>query len=192
MNEDYNYKEIEEMIIAEMGKTYTIEEALKEREDEEKLVKDSFDSLWKNYNAVEKIRHDAIKNMREVKYKIILSNLLWLLIRYDVQEEINIVIDLMSKATNEIKDQKEILKIIKETIQKLQAHMAYTCNYDLAMLLSYIYDKNVLIYDEVSKEMNASASRIRGFGTQTPDYSDKKQELDEKINDSIIKLGLKK
>ena len=189
--ENFDYEELREFVKQEMEKTYTVSEALKEREEEENLVKESFDALWQNYNAVEEIRHEALKNLRGVKYRIILSNLLWLLIRYDVKEEVDLVVELMSKASNEIKDQKEMLTTIKNPILKLQAHMAYNCNYELAILLSNIYDKNVVIYDGVCKEMSAAASRIRGFGTQTPDYESKKKELDLKIDESMLKLGLK-
>ncbi len=190
--ENFDYEELREFVKQEMEKTYTVEEALKEREEEEKLINDSFDALWQNYHAVEEIRHEALKNLRGVKYRVILSNLLWLLIRYDVKEEVELVIELMNRATNEIKDQKDMLNAINVSIQKLQAHMTYNCNYELAKLLSYIYDKNVMIYDSVCTEMSATASRISGFSTQTPDYESKKQSLDDKIDESMLKLGLKK
>ncbi len=194
MNEEnFDYDELKEMVMSELNKTYTIEEALKEKEEELKVINESFEVLWNNFHSVKDMRKEAINNLITVKYKLILSNLLLMIIRYSVTEEVNNIINTINSAVYELKDERQILDLIEVSITKLQNQYAYSCNYELSNLLSLLYDKNTAIYNGVCDSVNASAARIRGINTQESNrYLLEKESIDEQINESTIKLGLKK
>lgn len=192
MEKDDNLKEIIEAIQNELNKSYSIEEALKEKENENKLINDSFESLWESYNAVNTVRVEEIKKMTTFKYKIILRNLLLMMVRDDTYFQIVEFIKLLDEATLELKDEKKLLLLIKEAIQKLQSQKVCNCNYDLSILLSLLFDKNIAIFKDNRNEAHACASRINGISTQsTTKYKDEKEILDKEIDKLVLKLGIK-
>ena len=192
-NEDYSMMSLAEFIKMEMEKNYTVEEAIKEKQSEIDVIKEGFKVIWDNYKSVSDIRKDSIKNLTSAKYKLLLSNLLIILLRSDAKIEIDKLINLIEKNTKELKDEKELLILIRDTIKRLELILANNCNYELCDLLSNLYDKNMCIYNDVLESIKASAIRLRGISTQTPEkYKVQKEELDKKIDVNLLKLGLKK
>lgn len=192
MNEEFDIDELRSIIQNELNREYTIDEAIKEREEENKTIKESFDALWKGYDSVSELRKEAIKNFKIVKIKMILSNILVLLIKYDIRDEVFNMVHIINKSESEIRDNDELLKNIKTSINKLQSLLVYNCNYDLANLLSDMYDRISIIYEEVCSEMNCTAARIRGFQTQGKSFDESKKEIDDRIEEYVLKLGLKR
>ncbi len=191
--ENFDFNSLMEFVKSEIEKTYTVEEAVKEKKREDDIIRDNFKVLWENYKSVNDIRKDSIKNLTSAKYRLLLSNLLIIIIRSDAKIEIDKLISLVDCSTKELKDEKELLIIIRNAIKELESILANGCNYELCDLLSNLYDKNMCIYNNVTSAIQASATRLRGINTQTPEkYIREKEELDKKINDSVIKLGLKK
>ena len=82
---------------------------------------------------------------------------------------------------------------INIALEKLQARRVAACNYDICELLSFLYDLDDTIYQRVVDEIERSSLRIKGINTMYDDKHDRKiDELNEKIEDKTIKLGLKK
>lgn len=194
MDEDnFDYEELKQAVINEMEKTYTVEEALKAKEEEDKLFNESFDVLWKSYHSTQELRSEAIKKLRIIKYKTILSNILLLMIRYDIKDEVKKVVSIINSAQNDINLEKKLLNEIYISLEKLQAHHVSSCNYELANLIALIYERTETVYDYACDELGATASRLRGFDTITATKNlEKKEELEKDINEYTLKLGLGK
>ena len=197
--EEFDMKELADLIRSEIEKTYTIEEAIKEKQDENKLIKDSFDSLWNEYNTANSVRKEEIKNLTLFKYRYLIikqryliRNFLLMVIRNDAYYQISDLMKIVDSSNTELKNEKEFLILVRDTIKKLQLNNASNCNYDLSLLLSYLFEKYVLIYNYTSGEILACNSRLNGISTQgSSKYVDEKKELDDKINDIVLKLELK-
>lgn len=186
-------EELKRVIKEEMEKTQTIEDALEEREKEEALINESFDATWNNYHAVSSIRHEAIKNLYRAKIRIVVVNYISAIINNNVSCELEHIICFINEATKELKEQKVIMNKINIALEKLQARRVAACNYDICELLSFLYDLDDTIYQRVVDEIERSSLRIKGINTMYDDKHDSKiDELNEKIEDKTIKLGLKK
>ena len=172
--------------------TYTIEDALKAKEDEDKKIAESFDTTWNNYHVVSDRRSEAIKALNNAKIRIVVLNFISSFISSDVSNELNNLIKSIRNATKELKEEKELLYKIDIALEKLQAHNVNSCNYDLCELLSYLYDKYNAIYNKVVDEFNASSLRLRGINTTQIDNDMSLEEVNDKINSCILTLGLGK
>ena len=190
--DDIDLDELNEYIKNELNKTYTVKEVIEERIKEEESIKESFNTLWNNYNTVKKVRDLSIYNLRNAKYKIILLNLFLLLFRNDVKSEIDKIINVINNANNELIDEKELLILIRDALKELQKHKAINANYEMSNLLSCLYDKNVAIYKSVCEDISNSTAIIKGFNIPSVNkYKDEIDDLNYEINESVKKLGLK-
>ena len=127
--------------IQESLRCRSIEEALIEKEEEDKLFDESFDVLWTNYHSVSDIRRNAIRNLNRAKIRMIVLNFITAIINNNASEEVFNIIEIINNGTKELKDEKELLIRINNALEKLQAHRVSACNYDLCELLSFLYDK---------------------------------------------------
>ena len=178
-------------IIRESLESHTVEEALKIKEEQDSVVEESFDVTWQNYNAVTTLRREILKNLSIVKFRMVFLKLLSSIVNYNALGELNYLSDRITESSLEIKEQKKLLELIHTTIVKLQSHDVIECNYDICELLSNIYDKDELLFNNLVKEMEISSAYIKGINVTYPDDSKKTlDELNKNIESSIMTLGL--
>lgn len=178
-------------IIKESLESHTVEEALKIKEEQDSVVEESFDVTWQNYNAVTTLRREILKNLSIVKFRMVFLKLLSSIVNYNALGELNYLSDRITESSLEIKEQKKLLELIHTTIVKLQSHDVIECNYDICELLSNIYDKDELLFNNLVKEMEMSSAAIKGINITYPDSPHESvDKLDKDIDDGIKKLGL--
>lgn len=178
-------------VVRESLKDHTIEEALKIKEEQDKVIKESFDITWEHYNSVEDQRKEMLKSIATIKFRFVFLELLCNIINYNALCEISYLQDVISHSRMELKDQKKLLSIIKENIEKLQRNDIVECNYNLCELLSKIYEKDQMLFNDLIREMEISTAAIKGISIT---YSDSKKdaikELNNEIDNDIKVLGL--
>ena len=194
MNEEnINYEELAELVKMEMMKSHNVKDVIADKEEENKLVKNSFSNLWQLYNAVDEERVKSIKEYNKVIVKILVKNFLVMVIRNDVYFEIEDLVKFIKVNIRNLKDEKELLIMIKDAIRELERLLAVDCNLDLAVLLASIHNKNIAINESVFANVISCLSRTRGIRTQIPaKYDEKIEECNYRIDELIVKLGLKK
>lgn len=188
-----NVEELRKALL-ETFKTYTVEEALEDKKEEEKMMAESFESVWNSYNSVTDVRKIAIKNLKEAKFKIILARFLASIIsNNNMDEELDNLMNIIRESTKELNGQKELLYKIRIAIEKLQMHDVAICNYELSELLACLFEKDAILLKKAIDEMGRSSIRLRGISTMYDDSHDVKlEELNGKIEEQLLILGLNK
>ncbi len=179
-----------------LNHTTTIEDAIAGQKAQIESVKNNFKCLWEAYETVSKNRNKKQDEMTKIKIKMfitaIIVSLLDAFVKEDMYVQVMEVHNGVSKSIDDIKREKELLRVIKEAIQELEKYQAIDCNYDLSLLLSLIHDKNNLIYGIIKEDIESLSVRIKGINFSS--NTNKREELDsinEEIDKKVKLLGLK-
>ena len=107
-------------ILEESFGTYTVEEALKAKAEEEKKIDESFELAWNNYHSVSAVRKAAIKNLRQTKIKFILLNYIAAVINNNAYNELEHLINFVNASVKELKEcALEEIKSVSNLINKI-------------------------------------------------------------------------
>ena len=179
-----------------LNHTTTIEDAIAGQKAQIESTRKNFKCLWEAYETVSKNRNKKQDEMTKIKIKMfitaIIVSLLDAFVKEDMYVQVMEVHNGVSKSIDDIKREKELLRVIKEAIQELEKYQAIDCNYDLSLLLSLIYDKNNLIYGIIKEDIESLSVRIKGINFSS--NTNKREELksiNEEIDEKVKLLGLK-
>ncbi len=194
--EEFNMEQITQAIKDYMNKTQTVEEVLSEKIQEDKNVKESFSVLWESYKNVSTSRNNEELVFKKAAVRVyfysILINIFQSYNRSDAPEEIYKLYMSIRDNIKELKSEKELLIMIRDTIKILEKYKAYECNYDLSVLLALINDKNCLMYDILKEDLNGMAIRLRGISYFGSSKREELQNINENIDYKVTELKLKK
>ena len=199
MNKDIDEKAFKEELIKQaedyLIKTQSVEGTIEIRKEEYEKIKDSFNKLWALYNKTSKLRNSEQKQFELVRIRMhlysILISMLYPFYRSDAYSDVVSFGKDISLSINDLKLEKELLLNIKSAIHELEKYSAVDCNYDIALLLSLIYDKNILMAKVLNEDLKSLSIRLKGI-----DYasnSGKREELNivnENIKNKVEELKL--
>jgi len=186
-------EDVKQIIFRIEDKDETIKGSIKSKEEENKRRDESFDMTWKNYNKTLFNRKEVLNKIYKARISIAFKYFLVSLMNSDVKEEKTKILDRLLSYIKELKDERTILSAINIALEKLQAHKVDDCNCNINELLDYIYEKYDLIFDMANIDVALFLSRISGIDSQGSDgLSIKKEEVESKIKEKLIVLGLDK
>ena len=197
MEEEFDYELFRELVKQYMNQTPNVEDVLNEKKEEISAAKKSFELLWEGYNSVSDERKNEIAILRKASARIYLYSFVVYIFskfnRSDAVGEMDKLLDSLLASIKDLKDEKELLLMIKNTIQELEKYNAPECNYDLSLLLALINEKHGLMYDITTEDINSLAVRMKGISYMTD--NNKREDLknvNENIEYKVNELKLRK
>jgi hypothetical protein len=185
--------ETEELIKNEMERSFNstkIEDIIKEREEDLRLIDESFKAIDTDIKTVNKSRKEITYSLCiAIIYISVLKILKSIINDFELVEELDKLINKISSAYNEIISQKEVMIVVRDAYKKLKSLEIYECNGDISDLLVLMYEKNRIIHSEVINEVRMTTSRIKGFNTSKVENKEL-LEINSKIDKSLKRLGL--
>lgn len=186
-------EEIAEAVKSALTSTYTIDELIQEKREEQALINLNFDVTSGNLKQVNNNRKTLIKRIINARNITVLATFLIQIIDNNVYYEIERLTKNINNNVNKLKSEKELLITLKKSLQELKKYNSCDCNYDINELLVLLNDKNGLIYDIVIDEIKNTSTRIKGFDIISSTANEEKlKDLENDINNVTLKLGINK
>ena len=169
-----------------------INKAINREIEKEKVIQESFDSLWNDFNLMIRLRKIALNHLKKARLKLSLDVFLIdqnpkIMVRLqELSEEI-------STAIQEINSEQELLNIIKRNIMRLEVFKITDFNNEIDDLIVLIKKKNDSICDTALINLKLS---LLVLGGRKIDEDEFKEEVDvntinNKIEEKSLSLGLK-
>ena len=191
-DDNFDVNELFKQIFSQMEKISNIDEALQAHSVEEAMIKDSFNNVWNNYNLVSDNRKKALKALFILRLQLFFSFFIRSIINNDIGLEVDSLIDKIKASSLKIKNQKELLILIKKALKKLESKLIYDCNYDINELLELLYIEDFIIIKIVSEEINRFETRMNRIAIYPSQrYNDDLNKIEEQIDEYAKSLGLK-
>lgn len=170
----------------------TIKKLIEQEIEKEKVIQESFDSLWDDFNLMIRLRKIALNHLKKAKLKLSLDVFLIdqnpkIMVRLqELSEEI-------STAIEEINSEQELLNIIKRNIMRLEVFKITDFNNEIDDLIVLIKKKNDSICDTALINLKLSLLVLGGSKIDEEEF---KEEVDvntinNKIEEKSLSLGLK-
>ena len=193
-SEDFNEEAFRQKVInaaqADLDETPNIGESIQKRKNDLAQIKDNFNAIWAAYKALKKARNHEEWQFIDAKVRTLLYAILNKLLSAFVREimKLNDKIDLSLK---DLREEKDLLRNMRSAIKELEKYDIDDCNYDMALLLALINEKNDLLMRRLNEEVRGLGIRLRGIDY----YSNSKiqEDLDlvsENIDYKVQKLEL--
>jgi hypothetical protein len=120
-----------------------------------------------------------------------LNKVLCAFVRSDACDELLLLNKSIDASLAELREEKKLLANIRSAVKELQKYNIDECNYDMALLLALINEKNDLMLRKLNEEVKGLGIRLRGIDY----YSNSKiqEDLDlvsENIDYKVQKLEL--
>lgn len=169
-----------------------INKAINREIEKEKVIQESFDSLWDDFNLMIRLRKIALNHLKKTRLKLSLDVFLIdqnpkIMVRLqELSEEI-------STAIEEINSEQELLNIIKRNIMRLEVFKITDFNNEIDDLIVLIKKKNDSICDTALINLKLSLLVLGGCKIDEEEF---KEEVDvntinNKIEEKSLSLGLK-
>lgn len=169
-----------------------INKAINREIEKEKVIQESFDSLWGDFNLMIRLRKIALNHLKKARLKLSLDVFL-----IDQNPKIMVRLqelsDEISTAIEEINSEQELLNIIKRNIMRLEVFKITDFNNEIDDLIVLIKKKNDSICDTALINLKLS---LLVLGGRKIDEDEFKEEVDvntinNKIEEKSLSLGLK-
>ena len=195
--EEFSVEELTQAIKDYMNRTDSVEDIIKEKKEERELSNKSFECVWDGYKTVNNSVRTEIFVFRKAAFKVLFlatyTSILQSINRSNASDELYNLYKNICSRIDELKSEKELLTLIKIAVKELEKYNAYECNYDITMLLAMLNDKNSLMYDILSEDINSLAIRMKGISYMTNNNKRKElHDLNESIDYKVKELKLKK
>ena len=194
--EEFSVEELTQAIKDYMNRTDSVEDIIKEKKEERELSNKSFECVWDGYKTVNNSVRTEIFVFRKAAFKVLFlatyTSILQSINRSNASDELYNLYKNICSRIDELKSEKELLTLIKIAVKELEKYNAYECNYDITMLLAMLNDKNSLMYDILSEDINSLAIRMKGISYMTNNNKRKElHDLNESIDYKVKELKLK-
>ncbi len=172
----------------------TIDEALEQRKEQIKTIKEDFKFLWETYKTVSLTRQVEMKQQKMAQIRTYLYGILVGMFssfyRDGAYEQVSKLGTSISSSIKELKEEKKLLSDIKSAIKELEKYETIDCNYDISKLLSLIGDKNVLLDGILKNDTRSLQIRLKGIDYASSDYKTKLDEINRDIDSKVQQLNL--
>lgn len=170
----------------------TIKKLIEQEVEKEKVIQESFDSLWNDFNLMIRLRKIALNHLKKARLKLSLDVFL-----IDQNPKIMVRLqELSEEITNtieEINSEQELLNIIKRNIMRLEVFKITDFNNEIGDLIVLIGKKNDSICDTALINLKLFLLVLGGSKIDEDEF---KEEVDvntinNKIEEKSLSLGLK-
>ena len=190
--ENFDMRELFKEVIAQMEEIENINEVLKVRDTEIEAIKDSFKETWDNYLSIRDSRTSYLKKLLFLRIKTFLSFFIESLLNNEKGLIVDDLIKKIKTSSIKIKNQKELLKLIKDALEALEFRMVADCNYNINSLLQLLLDQDETIFKLVAEDIKRVETKFQRINVQSSNkYEDKLDKIEEKIDVYVKTLGLK-
>ena len=198
-SKDFNEEAFRQKVInaaqADLDETPNIGESIQKRKNDLAQIKDNFNAIWAAYKALKKARNHEEWQFIDAKVRTllyaVLNKLLSAFVREGTYDEIMKLNDKIDLSLKDLREEKDLLRNMRSAIKELEKYDIDDCNYDMALLLALINEKNDLLMRRLNEEVRGLGIRLRGIDY----YSNSKiqEDLDlvsENIDYKVQKLEL--
>ena len=185
--------DVENDIINMLTKRFSIEEAIAMKKENDKYIKSSFDNCNKLFKFVSLNRDNLIKILRYAKVRLNIVKYMSIILNLEYTESIVDNLEKVRSTDSKVKNEKELLNSIKNSINTLQKNNVVLCNNDICLLLAYINNLNGALLSDVEEYLKINSMAIRGIrynGNKT--YEEDIKAIEERIDEFKLTLGLPK
>ena len=190
--ENFDMRELFKEVISQMEQIENINEVLKARDIEIEAIKDSFKETWDNYLSVRDSRTSFLKKLLFLRIKTFFTFFIGALLNNEKGLIVDDLIKKIKTSSIKIKNQKELLKLIKDAIETLEFRMVADCNYNINSLLQLLLDQDITILELVAEDIKRTEIKFQRINVQSSNkYEDKLDKIEEKIDVYVKTLGLK-
>ena len=167
-----------------------INKAINREIEKEKIIQESFDSLWDDFNLMIRLRKIALNHLKKARLKLSLDVFL-----IDQNPKIMVRLqELSEEITNtieEINSEQELLNIIKRNIIRLEVFKITDFNNEIDNLINLIKCKNDYICTLVLDYVKLSSNILKGYNINENDIEKlNTNDIDNQIKEYSLKLGL--
>lgn len=192
MEKLFSEEELRAIVDETLNAEYTLEEVIAQREEDLKILEESFQVTEENIKNVKATRKNAARVLRRARIHIELLKLLsMVLVNEDALFELKQLIEQLKLSKQALDKDQETLTDIEIAYYRLKKLNTADLNYDICDILQKLFEKSVEIYKQTIKQMNMSATRMNGINVIAGD-SKKVEELDSYIDGRMLTLGLNK
>jgi tetratricopeptide (TPR) repeat protein len=192
MEKLFSEEELRAIVDETLNAEYTLEEVIAQREEDLKILEESFQVTEENIRNVKATRKNAARVLRRARIHIELLKLLsMVLVNEDALFELKQLIEQLKLSKQALDKDQETLTDIEIAYYRLKKLNTADLNYDICDILQKLFEKSVEIYKQTIKQMNMSATRMNGINVIAGD-SKKVEELDSYIDGRMLTLGLNK
>lgn len=168
-----------------------INKAINREIEKEKIIQESFDFLWDDFNLMIKLRKIALNHLKKARLKLSLDVFL-------INQNPKIMVrlqELSEEITNtieEINSEQELLNIIKRNIMRLEVFKITDFNNEIGDIIVLIKKKNDSICDTALTNLKLSL-KVLGGREIDAEYKDEVDvnAINNKIEEKTLSLGLK-
>lgn len=192
MEKLFSEEELRAIVDETLNAEYTLEEVIAQREEDLKILEESFQVTEENIKNVKATRKNAARVLRRARIHIELLKLLsMVLVNEEALFELKQLIEQLKLSKHALDKDQETLTDIEIAYYRLKKLNTADLNYDICDILQKLFEKSVEIYKQTIKQMNMSATRMNGINVIAGD-SKKVEELDSYIDGRMLTLGLNK
>lgn len=192
MEKLFSEEELRAIVDETLNAEYTLEEVIAQREEDLKILEESFQVTEENIKNVKATRKNAARVLRRARIHIELLKLLsMVLVNEEALFELKQLIEQLKLSKQALDKDQETLTDIEIAYYRLKKLNTADLNYDICDILQKLFEKSVEIYKQTIKQMNMSATRMNGINVIAGD-SKKVEELDSYIDGRMLTLGLNK
>lgn len=192
MEKLFSEEELRAIVDETLNAEYTLEEIIAQREEDLKILEESFQVTEENIKNVKATRKNAARVLRRARIHIELLKLLsMVLVNEEALFELKQLIEQLKLSKQALDKDQETLTDIEIAYYRLKKLNTADLNYDICDILQKLFEKSVEIYKQTIKQMNMSATRMNGINVIAGD-SKKVEELDSYIDGRMLTLGLNK
>ena len=192
MEKLFSEEELRAIVDETLNAEYTLEEVIAQREEDLKILEESFQVTEENIKNVKATRKNAARVLSRARIHIALLKLLsMVLVNEEALFELKQLIEQLKLSKQALDKDQETLTDIEIAYYRLKKLNTADLNYDICDILQKLFEKSVEIYKQTIKQMNMSATRMNGINVIAGD-SKKVEELDSYIDGRMLTLGLNK
>ena len=185
--------ELKEMIYEMLNQGITVEEAIDIKKKDDVLTKESFDICNNTYKAVNTSRKEIIMLLNITKLRLQLYKTISFLLSEGSDQILKDSIDKINETKEYLKNEKELLISIKNSLKELKKYNVSVCNYDINALLTSIFQLNEKSMYDLKEYMQWCSMAINGityYGNKN--YQEEIKQLSLEIEKYTLRLGLNK
>ena len=188
-----SFEDLYKMVMEQVEDTPTVEEAIKEKKEMDKMTKDGFKLVREVYGDVSFVRRRLVTHLNLSKLRLQALKAFFLLINTNATQMINEVDSRIDVTLDEAKKQKILLKSIKKAMKQLESNNIGFFTFDFCRLFALLMEKDSLMVDMLDSDINMIKLANEGityYGTNKNQES--LDKVNERIDKTTMRLGLKK
>lgn len=169
-----------------------ITEVINKQIARERVILNDFESLWNEFDLMMQLRNATLIHLKRTKLKLSLDTII---VQQNpiIMKQLYALRQLVNEKIDIIKDEQELLDIIKRNIIRLQLHRIEKFNCDFRDLITLIRKKNDFICKSALNDVKLSLIALKGQEITEKDIESEFDinSLDERIEEKTLSLGLK-